>query len=270
MTTWVIGDIQGSYDGLYHLLKKIGFRHERDRLWFTGDLVNRGGQSLEVLRMVHAMRDQCEVVLGNHDLSLLAYAHGVHKSAKRNREFKRIMRAVDGEDLIHWLQHRKLLHVKGKVMMVHAGLAPAWGWSKAQKLASEVEAILHSDQARDLLENMWHRSPARWSNSLEGLVRARVILNHFTRIRYCRKNGGMDYRHNGPPGSQPDNLCPWFEHPKRKLVDRHIIFGHWSTLGYFHEGNVTCLDTGYVWGRQLTAIRPGRPRKPVQVTRPSD
>lgn len=265
MTTYVIGDIQGCYDGLYRLLKKLDFRPGKDCLWLTGDLVNRGGQSLEVLRLVYSLRNDCVCVLGNHDISLLAYAHGVHKSKSKNREFDRIIKAVDGPDLLHWLQQQPLVHYDKQTLMVHAGISPLWGLNKTLRLAGEVEHILRSKKAPALLKQMWDRRLNRWNGDFSGMQRASVILNHLTRIRYCRKNHSMDFKYNGAPGTQPKNLTPWFSHPNRKQLNARVVFGHWSTLGFYHDDAVTCLDTGYVWGQKLTAINLKKPAKPIQV-----
>lgn len=269
MTTWLIGDVQGCYDGLYRLLSRIQFNPDKDRLWFAGDLVNRGGQSLEVLRWIHAHRARCTVVLGNHDLSLLMTAHKCGDAGRNNREFRQIIKAIDGPDLIHWLAQQPLAHHRGSTLLVHAGLAPSWGVKKTLRLAAEVEAVLRSDRAVDLLGTLWNKRLSRWSPKLTGMDRLGTIVNILTRSRYCRKNGGMDFKYSDRPGTQAANLTPWFEHPARKPLSSHVVFGHWSTLGYYHSAAVTCLDSGYVWGRQLTAVRLKSPARPVQVDHPA-
>ncbi len=269
MTTWLIGDVQGCYDGLYQLLSKIQFNPAKDRLWFAGDLVNRGGQSLEVLRWIHAHRARCSVVLGNHDLALLMAANQCDKASPGNREFQRILNAVDGPDLVHWLGQQPLAHHAGATLMIHAGLAPSWGVKKTLRLAAEVEVVLRSDRAVELLNSLWNRRLSRWSSKLTGMDRLGTIVNILTRARYCRKNGSMDFKYSDRPGTQPENLTPWYEHPDRKTLSSHVVFGHWSRLGYYHSPAVTCLDSGYVWGRQLSAVRLKSTASPVQVNHPS-
>ena len=257
MAIWAIGDLQGCYGPTQRLLEKIRFDPAQDRLWFCGDLVNRGGESLETLRLVHSLRDHCEVVLGNHDLSLLAISErSPDDQRKVNPDLQRILFAEDREPLIDWLRHRPLLHSDRDLgwMMVHAGLAPKWGTVHAEKHAREVEHRLRGDSRRKLLRNMYGDYPA-WSPALRGVERERAIINIFTRLRYCSPRGRIAFNEKGSPGTQAPGLYPWYEVPGRSERDLKIVCGHWSTLGLFIGHGVHAIDTGAVWGGKLTALQ---------------
>jgi bis(5'-nucleosyl)-tetraphosphatase (symmetrical) len=257
MATWAIGDLQGCYGPTQRLLEKIRFDPAQDRLWFCGDLVNRGGESLETLRLVHSLRDHCEVVLGNHDLSLLAISErSPDDQRKVNPDLQRILFAEDREPLIDWLRHRPLLHSDRELgwMMIHAGLAPKWSTVHAEKHAREVEHRLRGDSRRKLLRNMYGDYPA-WSPALRGVERERAIINIFTRLRYCSPRGRIAFNEKGAPGTQAPGLYPWYEVPGRSERDLKIVCGHWSTLGLFIGHGVHAIDTGAVWGGKLTALQ---------------
>lgn len=257
MTTWAIGDLQGCYDPLQRLLDRIKFDQARDRLWFCGDLVNRGGQSLETLRLVHSLRAQSVVVLGNHDLSLLAIGERrPEEQRKVNPDLQRVLFADDARTLLDWLRTQPLLHANRELgwMMIHAGLAPKWTTQLAQKHAAEVEAKLRSDDYRKLLKNMYGDRPA-WSPRLTGIERDRAIINVFTRLRYCSPRGRIAFEEKGSPGSQQPGLYPWYAVPGRAQRDLKIVCGHWSTLGLFIGHGVHAIDTGAVWGGKLTALQ---------------
>jgi bis(5'-nucleosyl)-tetraphosphatase (symmetrical) len=259
MATWAIGDLQGCYGPTQRLLEKIRFDPAQDRLWFCGDLVNRGGESLETLRLVHSLRDHCEVVLGNHDLSLLAISErSPDDQRKVNPDLQRILFAEDREPLIDWLRHRPLLHSDRELgwMMIHAGLAPKWSTVHAEKHAREVEHRLRGDSRRKLLRNMYGDYPA-WSPALRGVERERAIINIFTRLRYCSPRGRIAFNEKGAPGTQAPGLYPWYEVPGRSERDLKIVCGHWSTLGLFIGHGVHAIDTGAVWGGKLTAMELG-------------
>nr|WP_045728513.1 symmetrical bis(5'-nucleosyl)-tetraphosphatase [Xanthomonas sp. GPE 39] len=272
MSVWAIGDLQGCYDITQRLLEKIRFDPAVDRLWFCGDLVNRGGQSLETLRLVHALRDQSVVVLGNHDLSLLAIGErSADEQRKVNPDLQRIVLAEDRDELLTWLRMQKLLHADRELgwMMIHAGLAPKWTTAMAEKHAREVEQQLHGNGYRRLLRNMYGDRPA-WTPGLTGYDRSRAIINLFTRARYCTPRGRIAIEEKGAPGTQAQGLYPWFEVPGRVERDLKIVCGHWSTLGLTITQGVHAIDTGAVWGGKLTALRldseelqvvqvPGRP-----------
>ena len=257
MAVWAIGDLQGCYDVTQRLLEKIRFDPASDRLWFCGDLVNRGGQSAETLRLVHSLREVSHVVLGNHDLSLLAIAERTPDEQRRvNPDLQGVLFAEDAPELLGWLRKRKLCHVDRTLgwMMVHAGLAPKWTSFLAEKHAREVESRLHGDNYRRLLRNMYGDGP-EWSPRLQGMERDRAIINIFTRMRYCSPRGRIAFEHKGAPGSQLPGLYPWFSVPGHAPRDLNIVCGHWSALG-LHIGNgIHAIDTGAVWGGKLTALQ---------------
>lgn len=257
MAVWAIGDLQGCYGPTQRLLEKIRFDPARDRLWFCGDLVNRGGESLETLRLVHSLREQCVVVLGNHDLSLLAIAERKPEDQRKvNPDLQRVLFAEDSATLIDWLRGRPLVHTDRDLgwMMVHAGLAPKWTTQHAEKHAREVERRLQGDGRHKLLRNMYGDFPA-WSPALRGVERERAIINIFTRLRYCSPRGRIAFNEKGAPGTQAVGLYPWYEVPGRAQRDLRIVCGHWSTLGLFIGHGVHAIDTGAVWGGRLTALQ---------------
>ena len=254
MATYAIGDIQGCYSPLRRLLDKIDFEPTRDRLWLVGDLVNRGPQSLAVLRFVKSLGTRAVTVLGNHDLHLLVVAAG-HVKPHHGDTLDAILRAADRDELLDWLRSRKLMHAAGRYAMVHAGLLPQWSIAQALSLAREVEAALQSDDHDEFLSHMYGNKPDRWRAGLTGLDRLRVITNVLTRLRLCTAKGRMEFSHKGAPTSAPRGYRPWFNAPQRRNRSAKIIFGHWAALGLYTEANVIGLDTGCVWGRDLTAFR---------------
>lgn len=258
MATWAIGDIQGCHDELARLLEKIRFDPAQDNLWFCGDLVNRGGQSLQVLRLVKSFGERATVVLGNHDLSLLAVAERNEEGqAKVNPELREVLFAPDRSDLLDWLRARPLVHVDRGLdfMLVHAGLAPQWNVEQAERAAREVEHKLRGDSARQLLLSMFGNKPDRWHPRLQGMDRLRAAINVFTRLRYCDVRGRIAYREKGMPGTQKPGLYPWFEVPGHAPRGIRIVCGHWSTLGRFQGMGIHAIDGGCVWGGELIALR---------------
>lgn len=258
MAVYAIGDVQGCYDELARLLEKLRFDSTRDTLWFCGDLVNRGGQSLAVLRLVHSFGASAICVLGNHDLSLLAVAERDEAAqAKTNAELREVLFAPDRDPLLAWLRTRPLLHVDRKLnfVMVHAGLAPTWTLERAERAAREVEQRLGGADAHRLLLAMFGNKPDQWTHRLRGVDRLRATINVMTRLRYCDVRGRIAYGEKGPPGTQKAGLYPWFEVPGRVRLDERIISGHWSTLGRFHGMGVYGIDGGCVWGGELIALR---------------
>lgn len=259
MATYAIGDVQGCYAELQALLAHIGFEETTDRLWFAGDLVNRGPDSLTVLRFVHGLGDRVLTVLGNHELHLLACAHGV-RHPHRNDTFADILGAPDRDVLLGWLQRQPLLYVGcGGDVLVHAGLPPDWTIDAARRHAAEVERALGSDAAGEFFTGMYGNEPDRWTDDLKGIERLRFITNALTRMRFCTRKGRLDLKSKGAPGTQQDKLLPWYAVPGRASRSSRVIFGHWATL---HLGpadteahNVVGLDTGCVWGGSLTAMR---------------
>lgn len=257
MSTYAIGDIQGCYTPLQQLLAHIQFDPAKDTLWFIGDLVNRGSQSLETLRFIKSLGQNQRSVLGNHDLHLLAVALGVQK-IKSSDTFTDILAAPDRDELIHWLLHLPLVHHDTDLSftMVHAGLAPSWDLPTAINLSKEVETILQSSSACEFLQNMYGNEPALWHPDLQGWDRLRCITNYFTRLRFCRLDGSLELTTKGTIGSHPADLFPWFQIPDRLNANLNILFGHWAALhGETNIPNVFALDTGCAWGYCLTAMR---------------
>ena len=257
MSVWAIGDLQGCFDPLQRLLERIRFDPVADRLWFCGDLVNRGGESVETLRLVHSLRDASTVVLGNHDLSLLAIAERPEVDQRKvNPDLQGVLFAHDRDVLLDWLRMQKLLHVDRALgwMMVHAGLAPRWTTTMAESHAAEVERKLHGEGRRRLFKQMYGDRPT-WSSGLSGDDRDRAVINVLTRLRYCTPKGRIAFDAKGPPGTQPAGLYPWYEVPGRAERDLRIVCGHWSTLGLMIGHGVHAIDTGAVWGGPLTALQ---------------
>jgi bis(5'-nucleosyl)-tetraphosphatase (symmetrical) len=258
MATYAIGDVQGCYDEFSRLLEKIAFDQAKDKLWLCGDLVNRGGQSLAVLRLVHSLGERAITVLGNHDLSLLSVAERDEADqAKVNGELREVLFAPDRTLLLDWLRARPLLHVDRKLnfTLVHAGLAPRWDIETAERAAREVEQRLRSDGARRLLKAMFGNKPDLWLPRLQGIDRLRAAINVFTRLRFCDVRGRIAYSEKGAPGTQKPGLYPWYEVPGQKVRDTRIVCGHWSTLGRFQSLGVFAIDGGCVWGGELIALR---------------
>lgn len=268
MAVYAIGDVQGCFDALQALLRKLAFNATHDTLWFTGDLVNRGPQSAEVLRFVSRLGKRAISVLGNHDLHLLAVAHGTAR-LRRCDSFADVLSAPDRGRLLAWLRRRPLLHHDADLgyTLIHAGLLPQWDLAQASALAGEVEQALRGPTYVDLLEHMYGDLPDTWDDTLIGWERLRVVVNAFTRLRYCTVEGRMDLAPVGAPGSQPSHLLPWFEAPQRRTRTLNLVFGHWSTLGALQGDGVIALDSGCLWGGSLTSVRlDGRQHEFVQVT----
>lgn len=240
MSIYAIGDIQGCFDDLLRLLDTISFDENTDQLWFAGDLVNRGPKSLETLRFVKSLGAAAVTVLGNHDMHLLA-ASCLQKVANKKDALSQVLDAPDRDELIYWLRHRPLFHYNDDFCLLHAGLPPQWDFKKTQKMAQVAEQALRAPDYQVFLKQMYGNKPNIWSAGLKGVPRLRFIINCFTRMRYCDADGRLDFTNSGPLGSQPENLFPWFEAPKRKNADMRIIFGHWSSLGYF-EGIKLILE----------------------------
>jgi bis(5'-nucleosyl)-tetraphosphatase (symmetrical) len=237
-----------------------------DRLWFVGDLVNRGPDSLACLRFVKSLGDSAVTVIGNHDFHLLCVAEGIEKPRKRDT-IGEVLDAPDRAELLQWLRHRPLMHVEGGFALVHAGLLPQWSVQRARTLAAEVEARLRAPDYRSLLERMYGDDPDRWDDSLAGVERLRVIVNAMTRLRLCARDGAMALEFKGEPGDAEQGLTPWFDMPGRQSADHTVIFGHWSALGLTTRPNLLGLDSGCVWGRALSAVCLGD-RKILQVRCP--
>jgi bis(5'-nucleosyl)-tetraphosphatase (symmetrical) len=267
MALYAIGDVQGCDAELGALLGALRFSADRDRLWLVGDLVNRGPDSLAVLRRIRSLGDAATVTLGNHDLHLLAVAFGSAR-ARSDDTLSEILAAPDRDGLLEWLAGRPLLHEDHtlNMCMLHAGLAPQWDLAQARQCAREFEQALRRDPER-LLDPLYGDQPDRWDDALAGEQRLRFIVNCFTRLRYVDADGRLMLRVKGSPKkSQTESLFPWFEAPAARWRGPRIVFGHWSTLGFFSNADVTGLDTGCVWGGTLTALRLDDPdARPVQV-----
>ncbi len=266
MPRYAIGDIQGCGDELKALLKRCNYSADRDEIWFVGDLVNRGPQSLETLRFVRALGANATVVLGNHDLHLLALAFASRRKVKEGDTLDEVLAAPDRDQLLEWLLGRPLAvydEPRGD-FLVHAGLVPEWTPRVAAKLAREVEAVLRDD-ARTLFDAMYGNKPDKWSDSLRGMERLRFVINAFTRMRYCRRDGTVDLKMKGAPGQQPADFLPWFDVPERASREVRVICGHWSTLGFRKRRDLLALDTGCVWGGALTAVNLDVEAEPVQL-----
>lgn len=250
MATYAIGDVQGCFDELQALTALLRFEPARDRLWFVGDLVNRGPKSLEVLRYVRALGDSAVSVLGNHDFHLLCLAEGCAKK-RADDTLDELLGAPDAPQLLDWLRSRSMLHVQDGYAMVHAGVLPQWSIDKALGLAHEVEGALRGARYREFLANLYGAEPRAWRDDLVGWDRLRVIVNAMARMRFCTAQGEMDMKAKGtdaPPGYRP-----WFE--LRPAGERPIVCGHWSALGLKLSERLVALDTGCVWGGSLTALR---------------
>ncbi len=254
MATYAIGDIQGCYDEFSQLLDQVRFDTQNDSLWLVGDLVNRGPNSLGVLRRVRSLGDAAITVLGNHDLHLLAVAEGAAE-LHRSDTLDEILNAPDCDELMAWLRTRKLLHVQNDWVLVHAGLLPSWTVQQARELALEVEAALCGDHYHEFLAHMYGNQPDRWDEELSGYKRLRVVTNSFTRLRICSLQGEMEFRFKGDLAKMPAGYMPWFDVPGRASSNATIVCGHWSALGLKVTPQVIALDTGCLWGGSMTAIR---------------
>ncbi len=263
MTRYAIGDLQGCDQELRALLARLKFSADRDRLWFVGDLVNRGPGSLTALRLVRDLADNAVVVLGNHDLHLLAVAFGAHRR-RRSDTLDGVLQAPDRDALLEWLMMRPLAHAEGGDLMVHAGVVPQWSAAMTLTLAAEVSNALQRDP-RALFEHMYGDEPERWDARLTGAERLRFIINVLTRLRLCTADGRVDISIKGPPPPPPSPLRPWFEHPHRASRNVRVIFGHWSALGLVERPGILGLDSGCVWGGTLTAADLDSDRPPLSV-----
>jgi bis(5'-nucleosyl)-tetraphosphatase (symmetrical) len=252
MSTYVVGDIQGCLQPLKCLLRRVAFNADRDMLWSVGDIVNRGPRCLKTLRFLYDMRDNLRMVLGNHDLHLLAVAAGV-RQANPSDTFTRIFKAKDREPLLNWLLHRPLIHHQHDATLVHAGIPPQWSIAQAMGYAREVEDILRSPDCVEFLRQMYGNEPLLWSEDLRGMTRLRVITNYLTRMRYCTSDGILDLESKGPTPNTGKKVSAWFSHPNRKTAGDRILFGHWASLeGKTDSPLVVGLDTGCVWDGYLS------------------
>ncbi len=254
MATYAFGDIQGCLTPLQKLLERIRFDPSSDRLWFVGDLVNRGSHSLAVLRFIKGLEGRCVVVLGNHDLHLLAVHCGVAQMRKQDT-IQPVLEAPDAEELLDWLRWQSMLHREGDYVLVHAGILPQWSVDQAVSLAGEVEDALRSDQYQTLLPFIYRSEEIHWSDDMTSPARLGVITNVLTRMRMCSREGLIELAFKGPPDQAPAGLAPWFRLPPRTRRTETVIFGHWSALGVCVDKGVIALDGGCVWGHEMACLR---------------
>ncbi|WP_321814284.1 MULTISPECIES: symmetrical bis(5'-nucleosyl)-tetraphosphatase [unclassified Paraburkholderia] len=247
------GDLQGCLTPFRALLAKANPSPDTP-LWFAGDLVNRGPQSLETLRELMALGERAVAVLGNHDLHLLSVSAGIRK-AKKDDTINTILSAPDAADLLHWVRHRPLAHWDQGMLMVHAGVLPQWDSALAMEAAEELQKALRRDDWKTTLAGLYGNAPARWSKDLTGIDRLRVTCNALTRMRFCDARGEMDFTVSGGLDSAPEGCMPWFDVPGRRTSDVTVVFGHWAALGLTLRKNVIGLDSGCVWGEKLSAVR---------------
>ncbi|NQD36337.1 symmetrical bis(5'-nucleosyl)-tetraphosphatase [Permianibacter sp. IMCC34836] len=253
MATHAIGDLQGCLHPLKELLGKLQFSADRDQLWFCGDLINRGPDSLGTLRFVHGLRDNARIVLGNHDLHLLAVASACHP-VKKGDTLDDILHAPDRDILLEWLLQQPLAIQQDQWLMTHAGVPPGWRAEDALRASAEVSLQLQRDP-RQFFSEMYGNEPSRWQPDLQGSERLRYSVNALTRMRFVSADGALELKQKGAPGSQPPTLMPWYRHPDRPAADHEILFGHWATLnGKADTAGVHALDTGCVYGQHLTAL----------------
>lgn len=255
MSSYAIGDLQGCYQEFKLLLERIKFNPDCDQLWLTGDLVNRGPNSLDVLRAIYALRDNVFTVLGNHDLHLLAVALG-GAELKPKDTLQNILKCKEADCLLSWLMNQPLMHYDKtlNVAMVHAGVSPRWDLPLSLSSAREAEQQIRGRNNSDFFSQMYGNHPLDWHPGLKGMERIRYIVNCLTRIRYCTKQGELELTEKGAPGSQKRDLLPWFDVPTRPQLKCRLLFGHWSTLGFFKKDELVCLDSGCLWGGFLTAL----------------
>jgi len=255
MATYAIGDVQGCYSQLKELLVKLEFNSDKDKLWFAGDIINRGPDSLKTIRFIKSLEDNAVTVLGNHDLHLLAIANGRKKQSKRDT-VQAILDARDSDVLLDWLIHRPLVHYQKKnhICLVHAGIYPDWNLEQTLSYSKELENVLQGPKSHEFFHHMYGDKPKKWSNELTGWDRLRFITNCFTRMRYINDDLKLCLKEKGAPGKKDDHIHPWFAF-EREEEDLNVVFGHWSTLTDPKEKHFYPLDTGCLWGGKLTALK---------------
>lgn len=253
MSLYLIGDVQGCNDSLGHLLNTLDFSPSRDTLFLLGDLINRGPDNLGVIKRLRSYEQSAQCLLGNHDLHLLGVHLGI-RTLKPGDTVQDLLQSPERQDIMDWLRQQPLALMHDEVLMVHAGVLPAWTASQTLALASEVAAVLRGPEWQAFIRQMYGNAPASWQEDLQGIERWRVIVNALTRLRYCTPSGEMEFAHHGSPDTGPDGYLPWFEAPNRQTAEVTVAFGHWSSLPALHRQDVWALDSGCVWGRGLTAL----------------
>ena len=254
MAIYAIGDLQGCYSSFQQLIDLINFDPSCDELWLVGDIVNRGSDSLSLLRYLKQAGDSVQIVLGNHDLHLLMVSEGLARMSAGDT-LQAILEAPDRDELLYWLRHQPLLHAEGDYVMVHAGLLPTWSVNQARHLATEVEKALRQENFHEVFAHLYGNQPNIWDESLRGFERIRLIVNAMTRMRVCTAGGSIDFSYKGGEAHIPADHMPWFDVPNRASEHATIICGHWSALGLKVRENLIALDTGCLWGGSMTAIR---------------
>ncbi len=248
-----IGDVQGCRKALHDLLAAAAPSPDTP-LWFAGDLINRGPDSLGTLRDVMARGERAVAVLGNHDLHLLSVSAGI-RQVKKGDTIDAILNAPDAADLLHWVRHRPIAHYEDGMLMVHAGVLPQWDVELTLELARDLEKALRADNWAETLAGLYGNQPNRWSKQLKGIERLRITCSALTRMRFCSSDGTMDFTSSGGPNAAPPGCMPWFDVPGRRTADATVVFGHWAALGLKLRDDLIALDSGCVWGNQLSAVR---------------
>lgn len=255
MANYIVGDLQGELRPLESLLQSVGFDEKRDYLWATGDLVNRGSQSLEVLRYFYHHQHCTRTVLGNHDMHLMVVAAGIRTPSKGDT-LDAILKAPDRDTLLDWLRQQPLIHIIDKYLLVHAGIPPQWDVQTARACAREVEVVLSGQNNQQLLESLYGDLPNQWDTHLRGNARLRLICNYLTRMRFCRPNGELALSAGGGMDQAPQGTRPWFAHPEHRCAEQCILFGHWAALRHNHPtNNIYALDGGWIWKKELRLLR---------------
>ncbi len=265
MAIWAIGDVHGCYSSFINLLDKIDFNPSKDKLWLSGDIINRGEDSLRTIEYIYNLRDSITVVLGNHDISLINAYFGIKKP---NSYTRAILESPKADIYINWLRNQKFLHIdkKHKHLISHAGISPQFDIDMAQEFASNIELKLRSNNAKEWLESISKIRVDKFDKSLSTIEKERYILDSFTVMRYCYSDNRLEFKNKAPLSSiLGTNLNTWFNSKSRKKINYKILFGHWSTLGYYDNGDVCCLDSSCVWGGRLTAYRVDKKSKIVSV-----
>ena len=256
MSTFAIGDIQGCYEEFRKLLEIIQFDEKKDQLWLTGDLVNRGPQSLEVLNYLYSIDQSIITVLGNHDLHLIALALSNKRIESKDESLQAILKSKNKINLIEWLRSKPLMHFDQELntVLVHAGIHPDWSVKESLLYNQEMSSIINSSEAPHFFKHMYANKPTQWNDHINRTDRSNFITNVFTRMRFMSQKNGLDFSEKGSPIEGTSDFLPWFSYPNRKTVDSLIIFGHWSALNYYYHNKIVCLDGGCVWGGDLVAI----------------